>query len=699
MPPRSFGPPKGSFAPPNDRETYKDILMFEERLKTTAASLQQRKSRYQLFLAQLLVTITFLLAEVLLPPRLSILSRGYTWALRHTLYPPDVQATVHPYFASGLLFVSVTTLVLFFASGMYSEKIAYANKYVPHANRALRAFNIYLNVRKPPLRSKFPFNPLSFFFPRPEEYTVTSPHSSSPPSPTRARSRGSSPTRPNTSIPIPPIPPASNPRGELMFFSRVDRNLKEGYERYRAAFERKRQELEREELRKWWSQFLFWRRWFPPSSATPQTGAGTGGGANVGGGGTPGVMSRAASTTSSRGGRGGSRSGTPPNAHMMKQRERSKSPDDLGPDGGRDGEGSGVTTSLPSRSTPRRIRVKREMSVEEGGDMRMLVLDRSMQSAHTKFTKFRMIDSSAVIVEELKAELRSTKEANESLSGQLNEFKTEVQQLRSDMTEVLSLLRGFNDTQRERTRVIGVGAPTATASATRQIDQPLAEALVGVPTGLTAPVLTSPTSPLSPVPGFESLPEDYEVPDPLVPFCGNENPKTFVTTAKALIPEIPLDWIPAGRDYVEIDTTHPESGAIIIPVPQPDDYAEIQKNNEMIQKLSQRPIEITVRRFDTGCFYLGTYRYSETPTVLTTPEFQALPDTVKCEIYNKAAQRFFKQEKAKTSEVKYYFATGQMKACRLEFRRVGYNQLFQEALLEAVMQRDITVATANVAVA
>jgi hypothetical protein len=27
-----------------------------------------------------------------------------------------------------LLFVSVTTLVLFFASGMYSEKIAYANQ-------------------------------------------------------------------------------------------------------------------------------------------------------------------------------------------------------------------------------------------------------------------------------------------------------------------------------------------------------------------------------------------------------------------------------------------------------------------------------------------------------------------------------------------------------------------------------------------
>lgn len=46
------------------------------------------------------------------------------------IYTPDVEVTLHPAFASGLLFVSFTTLVLFFASGMYSDKIAYANKYV-----------------------------------------------------------------------------------------------------------------------------------------------------------------------------------------------------------------------------------------------------------------------------------------------------------------------------------------------------------------------------------------------------------------------------------------------------------------------------------------------------------------------------------------------------------------------------------------
>jgi len=43
MPPRS----KSSFGPPNDSATYRDLLLFEERLKTNAANLQRRKSRYQ----------------------------------------------------------------------------------------------------------------------------------------------------------------------------------------------------------------------------------------------------------------------------------------------------------------------------------------------------------------------------------------------------------------------------------------------------------------------------------------------------------------------------------------------------------------------------------------------------------------------------------------------------------------------------
>ncbi|KAJ7176557.1 hypothetical protein C8R46DRAFT_1076656 [Mycena filopes] len=266
MRPRSTPSPKNMGYPQNDVATYRDLLLFEERLKTNAASLQRRKSRYQLFLFQLLLIIAFLLAEVLLPPDVSLLAIPCKLVLRRILpdiYTEDTEVHVHPYFSTGLLFVSITTLALFFASGTYSDKIAYANKYVPHANRALRSFNMYLNVRQVPLRSKISFNPLSFLFPRPtEEY---------PPSPTRpssSRSSSRSRTPPpaigstSTSVPIPPMPPTTNPRGELRFSSRVDRAFRDGYERYRANFERKRaqhQQLGR--TQGWLARISAWSPW------------------------------------------------------------------------------------------------------------------------------------------------------------------------------------------------------------------------------------------------------------------------------------------------------------------------------------------------------------------------------------------------------------------------------------------------------
>ncbi|KAJ7594108.1 hypothetical protein C8J56DRAFT_820476 [Mycena floridula] len=258
MRPRATPPPKvSSFYPPNDPSTYRDLLLFEERLKSTAASLQSRKSRYQLFLIQLLLFIAFFLTEVILPPHASLLAIPCKLVLTFVLpniYTPETELRLHPYIGSGLLLIGVTTLALFFASGMYTEKIAYANKYVPHANRSLRSFNMYLNVRKPPLRSKF-FSPMSFFFPR----------ESAGESPAASDSRATSPRRPfpsvkSTAVPISPIPPSSNPRGEIIFSSRVDRNFRESYERYRAAFERKRQERERmENSSRWLDRIMFWR--------------------------------------------------------------------------------------------------------------------------------------------------------------------------------------------------------------------------------------------------------------------------------------------------------------------------------------------------------------------------------------------------------------------------------------------------------
>ncbi|KAG6852642.1 hypothetical protein C0991_010239 [Blastosporella zonata] len=272
MPARSPPPVRGVYTPPNDIATYRDLLLFEERLKSNATNLQSRKSRYQLFLFQLLLVIAFLLAEVLLPPNVSLLVIPYRMLLRGIYTEEVVQGVyVHPYVATGMLFVSGTTLVLFFASGMYEEKILYANKYVPHANRALRSFNMYLNVRKPSLRSKLRLNPLAFFFPRPPPASSQSSPSNSA-SPSRSSTSPSSTTGPVSrtlptpaprSMPIPSIPPATNPRGELIFSSRVDRAFREGYDRHRAAFERRREERERERRReRGWGVQKWAQGWF-----------------------------------------------------------------------------------------------------------------------------------------------------------------------------------------------------------------------------------------------------------------------------------------------------------------------------------------------------------------------------------------------------------------------------------------------------
>ena len=105
---------------------------------------------------------------------------------------------------------------------------------------------MYLNVRTPPLRSKFRFNPLSLLFPRPSPSQL-------PPSPTRPVARGTT---------ISSIPHTTNPRGELIFSSRVDRSFRDSYERYRSAFERKREERQRlAAAETWWGWIMLKMPW------------------------------------------------------------------------------------------------------------------------------------------------------------------------------------------------------------------------------------------------------------------------------------------------------------------------------------------------------------------------------------------------------------------------------------------------------
>ncbi|CAE7136606.1 unnamed protein product [Rhizoctonia solani] len=134
--------------------------------------------------------------------------------------------------------------------GLYSEKISYANRYVPQANRALRNFNLHLNVRTQPMG---PPGPLKYLFPRPTP--PTTPTSST----TQLLRKGTI-----RKAQLNPIPPTNNPRGELIFSSRVDRSFREAYERYRSVWERKREEHLAANRRSW----LAWL-WFTSKQPIP----------------------------------------------------------------------------------------------------------------------------------------------------------------------------------------------------------------------------------------------------------------------------------------------------------------------------------------------------------------------------------------------------------------------------------------------
>ena len=87
------------------------------------------------------------LSEVLLQS--SFPDIPYTFLLKRVLpdvYEPVVGVKPHPYFASGLLFVAIATLFLFFASGMYSEKIAYTDRYETLLSIPIRKFPDLLEV-------------------------------------------------------------------------------------------------------------------------------------------------------------------------------------------------------------------------------------------------------------------------------------------------------------------------------------------------------------------------------------------------------------------------------------------------------------------------------------------------------------------------------------------------------------------------
>jgi hypothetical protein len=116
---------------------------------------------------------------------------------------------------------------------------------------------MYLNMRLPrfSLLSHIPW------------YNPSPPAPSAPvPAPTKTTTSKLGTRRQSTNTVMATIPTSSNPRGELIFSSRVDKPFREGYERYRAAFERRREEKQRGERGRGWKRIFIWGRMESPHS-------------------------------------------------------------------------------------------------------------------------------------------------------------------------------------------------------------------------------------------------------------------------------------------------------------------------------------------------------------------------------------------------------------------------------------------------
>lgn len=107
--------------PRQNQATYRDLVIFEERLKGNMTRLLKRKRKYEALLVGLFIFLGYFFYAVFIDP-----SKIFTNHLINTIALLTI--------AGGLVF--------FYRSGMYSEKILYAQKFVPHCNNALRAFNL-----------------------------------------------------------------------------------------------------------------------------------------------------------------------------------------------------------------------------------------------------------------------------------------------------------------------------------------------------------------------------------------------------------------------------------------------------------------------------------------------------------------------------------------------------------------------------
>ncbi|KAI8637998.1 Spo7-like protein-domain-containing protein [Parasitella parasitica] len=108
----------------NNTATYRDLVIFEERLRGNMTRLLKRKRKYETLLVGLFMSLAYFFYAVFIDP-----SKVFMFHLLNTIALLSV--------AGGLVF--------FYRSGMYSEKIVFAQKFIPHCNIALSSFNLEFN--------------------------------------------------------------------------------------------------------------------------------------------------------------------------------------------------------------------------------------------------------------------------------------------------------------------------------------------------------------------------------------------------------------------------------------------------------------------------------------------------------------------------------------------------------------------------
>ncbi|KAI9311601.1 Spo7-like protein-domain-containing protein [Dichotomocladium elegans] len=109
-----------------DQVTYRDLVIFEERLRGNMTRLQRRRRKYEAFLLGIFILLFYFFYVVFLVP-----SKDFSIHLMNT----------------SALLVTAGSLVFIYRSGIYFEKIVFASEFVTHSNRALRPFNLQFNRR------------------------------------------------------------------------------------------------------------------------------------------------------------------------------------------------------------------------------------------------------------------------------------------------------------------------------------------------------------------------------------------------------------------------------------------------------------------------------------------------------------------------------------------------------------------------